>query len=199
MSIAKTVASASTHPKAPGGCVIVRDREIVGDGRSILTDSKVEIDALTYAIACASKNGTPLTGAVVYTTRYPYSASVFQCYLMGIQKSLSLHTSGNLITKMSSDEQHVWHVKFVWQLNLCTTNEDPRFGVNTQAQNIPSPELYSDDSTFRPDDYDPQSIDELDDDTTSFDLESTGLLRRGSTVHCIVMRNISQPDDHSCL
>ena len=29
-----------------------------------------------------------------------------------------------------------------------------------------------------------------------FDLESTGLLRRGSTVHCIVMRNLNEPDDH---
>ena len=27
-----------------------------------------------------------------------------------------------------------------------------------------------------------------------FDLESTGLLRRGSTIHCIVMRNLSQAD-----
>ena len=28
-----------------------------------------------------------------------------------------------------------------------------------------------------------------------FDLESTGLLRRGSTIHCIVMRDIAQADD----
>ena len=28
-----------------------------------------------------------------------------------------------------------------------------------------------------------------------FDLESTGLLRRGSTIHCIVMRDMSHPDD----
>ena len=27
-----------------------------------------------------------------------------------------------------------------------------------------------------------------------FDLESTGLLRRGSTIHCIVMRNLEEPD-----
>ena len=27
-----------------------------------------------------------------------------------------------------------------------------------------------------------------------FDLESTGLLRRGSTIHCIVMRNLEDPD-----
>ena len=47
-------------------------------------------------------------------------------------------------------------------------DEDPRFGVNTQAKKVPSAELYSDDSTFRPDDYDPQTNDELDDDTITF-------------------------------
>ena len=29
-----------------------------------------------------------------------------------------------------------------------------------------------------------------------FDLESTGLLRRGSTLHCIVMRDMRTPDEH---
>ena len=28
-----------------------------------------------------------------------------------------------------------------------------------------------------------------------FDIESTGLLRRGSTIHCIVMRDMATPDD----
>ena len=28
-----------------------------------------------------------------------------------------------------------------------------------------------------------------------FDLESTGLLRRGSTIHCIVMRDMTTADD----
>ena len=84
MKIAKTVAlRINTSQIAQGGCVIVRDREIVGDGRSILTACKVEVDCLSYAIATCSKNGTPLTGAVVYSTRYPFSASIFQCYLMG--------------------------------------------------------------------------------------------------------------------
>ena len=48
----------------------VRDKEIVGDGRSILTDSGVEIDPITYAIGTAAKRGTPLVGGVIYTTRY---------------------------------------------------------------------------------------------------------------------------------
>jgi deoxycytidylate deaminase len=86
MEVAKTIALASTHPTSPGGCVIVRDREIIGDGRSILCASKVEVDCLTYAIGATSKRGTPTTGSTVYTTRYPFSPSIFQCYIMGIKR-----------------------------------------------------------------------------------------------------------------
>ena len=70
--------------------MLVRDREIIGDGRSVLTASKVEIDCITYAIATCAKRGTPTAGAVIYSTRYPFSASVFQAYLMGIRKFIVL-------------------------------------------------------------------------------------------------------------
>ena len=89
-NLAKQVATGSNHPIAAGGCVIIRDREIVGDGRSVLADCKVEIDCVTYAIATACKRGTPVTGAVIYTTRYPFSASIFQLHLMGIRKVVVL-------------------------------------------------------------------------------------------------------------
>ena len=85
MEVAKAVALASTHPKSPGGCIIVRDREIIGSGRSILCASKVEVDCLTYAIGSTSKRGTPTVGSLVYTTRYPFSPAIFQCYIMGIK------------------------------------------------------------------------------------------------------------------
>ena len=68
IEVAKTIGSASTHPVCPGGCVVVRDREILGDGRALLTASKVEIDPVCYAIAAASKRGTPMTGATIYTS-----------------------------------------------------------------------------------------------------------------------------------
>ena len=168
MDIAKAVGVASTHPKAPGGCVIVRDREIVGDGRSVYTHSKVEIDCLTYAIACASKNGTPLTGAVVYTTRYPYSASIFQCFLMGIQKIIVLAHEWEPYYKDEFRRAARLAREVCMAIEPLHEDEDPRFGVNTQAKKVPSAELYSDDSTFRPDDYDPQTNDELDDDTITF-------------------------------
>jgi len=90
IEVARTVGTASTHPTVPGGCVLVRDREIIGDGRSVLASSKVEIDCITYAIATCAKRGTPTAGAVIYSTRYPFSASVFQAHLMGIRKFIVL-------------------------------------------------------------------------------------------------------------
>ena len=90
IGLAKQVQTGSNHPIAPGGCILVRDREIIGDGRSVLADCKVEIDCVTYAIATACKRGTPVTGATLYTTRYPFSASIFQLYLMGIRKLVVL-------------------------------------------------------------------------------------------------------------
>ena len=90
ISIASTISKASTHPLCPGGCIIVRDREIIGDGRSMIAACKVEVDCITHAIAAAAKRGTVTTGAVVYSTRYPFSASIFQLYLMGIRKLVVL-------------------------------------------------------------------------------------------------------------
>ena len=86
MNVAKAIERGSTHPIVPGGCVLVRDREIIGDGRSLLASSKVEIDCITYAIGTCAKRGTPTAGAVIYSTRYPFSASVFQAHLMGIRR-----------------------------------------------------------------------------------------------------------------
>ena len=90
MEVARTIATASSHPTVPGGCILVRDKEIIGDGRSVLCSSKVEIDCITYAIATCAKRGTPTAGAVIYSTRYPFASSVFQAHLMGIRKFIVL-------------------------------------------------------------------------------------------------------------
>jgi len=90
INVAKAVAAASTHPIAKGGCVLVRDNEIIGDGRSVLAECKVEIDCVTYCIATACKRGTAANGAVLYTTRYPFSAAIFQLWLMGVNKIVVL-------------------------------------------------------------------------------------------------------------
>ena len=168
MDIAKLVGKASTNPNMPdGGCVIVRDREIVGDGRAICSASKVEIDALTYAIACASKNGTPLTGAVVYTTVYPFSASVFQCYLMGIRKICILPNDWKPYYKDEFKRAARLARELCMAIEPIQQTEDPRFAVNKKDLDIPSPELYTEDNPYEQDEFDPQSIDEIHDDSTS--------------------------------
>ena len=90
MEIAKTVALASTHPLAPGGCVLVRDRELIGNGRSLLAACKTEVDCISYAIATTCKRGAPAVGAVIYSTRYPFPHAVFQAHLMGIKRFVVL-------------------------------------------------------------------------------------------------------------
>lgn len=90
MAIAQTVAKASTHPLAPGGCVLVRDRELIGNGRSLLADCKTDVDCISYAIATTCKRGAPAVGAVIYSTRYPFPHAVFQAHLMGIKRFVVL-------------------------------------------------------------------------------------------------------------
>lgn len=156
MSVAKSIEAASSHPKSPGGCIIVRDREIIGDGRSILTDSKVEIDCISYAIAAACKRGTPAVGAVVYTTRYPFSASVFQCWVMGIK----------CIFVLSHDWEPYYKDEFrraarlARELNISIEplfeDQDKRFGINANTKtNEDDPSIFVEENPYAPDEYDP--------------------------------------------
>ena len=133
MDVAKTVATGSSHPIVPGGCVIVRDREIIGDGRSVLASCKVEIDCVTYAIATASKRGTPTTGAVVYTTRYPFSASVFQLHLMGIKKIVVLAHEWEPYYKDEFRRAARLGRELAIAIEPFFEDEDKRFGTNKQA------------------------------------------------------------------
>ena len=167
MEIARTIARGSTHPSAPGGCVIVRGREIIGDGRSLLTDSKVEIDCLSYAIAAAAKSGTQTVGATIYSTRYPFATSVFQAHLMGISRIVIL--------------EHLWETfykdefrragRLARELSIAIEpvyfNEDPRFTKNTYDRNI-NQEFYNDTNPFETDEYDPtDETDSRHEDTTT--------------------------------
>lgn len=162
MSIAEVVGAASTHPKSPGGCIVVRDREILGDGRSLLTSSGIEIDCVCYAIAAACKRGTPMAGAVIYTTRYPFSASIFQCHIMGIKK---------IVLKAHPWEPYYKHEfrragRLARELSIAIEpfydGEDPRFAINTfsEEQDIDE-ELYPNSNPYKLDDYDPRSTEEL--------------------------------------
>ena len=162
MDVASAIAKASTHPKSPGGCVIVRDREIIGDGRSILTDSKVEVDCVSYAIAAAAKSGTAAIGSVIYTTRYPFSTSVFQAHMLGIRKMIVL--------------AHVWEPyykdefrragRLARELKLSIEpmfmDEDPRFSKNSNDREI-DPVLFPEANPYSPDEYDSDNAESFDD------------------------------------
>ena len=161
MGIAKEVAKASSHPISPGGCILVRDREIIGDGRSILASCKVEIDCLTYAIATCSKRGTPTTGAVVYTTRYPFSASVFQCYLMGIKKICVYAHEWEAYYK----DEFRRAARLARELSIAIepffADDDPRFSTNKHADRKIDTTLYNEHAV---DEFDAQDKKEILDD-----------------------------------
>tara|TARA_B100000902_G_scaffold322372_1_gene315622 strand:- start:1460 stop:2008 length:549 start_codon:yes stop_codon:yes gene_type:complete len=164
MQIAKSIATASTHPTSPGGCVLVRDREIIGDGRSLLCASKVEIDCLTYAIAATSKRGTPTSGAVVYSTRYPFSASIFQCHVMGIKRICILSHEWEPYYK----DEFRRAARLARELSISIEpffeGEDPRFAVNSRADRSVDEILYTDQESFVPDKFDPQVKEDILDD-----------------------------------
>jgi len=133
VNIAKAVGAASTHPIAPGGCVLVRDNEIIGDGRSVLAECKVEIDCVTYCIATACKRGTPSAGAVLYTTRYPFSASIFQLWLMGVTKIVVLAHDWEPYYKDEFRRAARLARELFISIEPIFEDEDQRFSTNNQA------------------------------------------------------------------
>ena len=134
IDLCKHIATASSHPIAKGGCLIVRDREIIADGRSIMADCKVEVDCIAYAIATACKRGTPITGATIYSTRYPYSASVFQLYLMGIRKLMVLAHDWEPYYKDEFRRAARLARELSISIEPIYDYEDPRFSTNRQAE-----------------------------------------------------------------
>lgn len=167
MEVAQAIGKASTHPKAPGGCIIVRDREIIGDGRSLLTDSKVEIDCVSYAVAAAAKSGTAAIGSVVYTTRYPFSTSVFQAHLMGIRKIIVL-----------AHEWEAWYkdefrraARLARELKIAIEpmflDEDPRFTKNTHDRDDLDSAFFQESNPFELDEYDSVTTDEPENEGSS--------------------------------
>lgn len=168
IDIAKAIALGSTHPTAPGGCVIVRGREIIGDGRALLTDSKVEVDCLSYAIAAAAKAGTGAIGSVIYSTRYPFSSSVFQAHLMGISRIVVLAHEWETFYKDEFRRAARLAREVSIAIEPIFLDEDPRFTKNTYDRNI-DPELFPGQSPFEKDEYDPT------DATTTHDEDTTTL------------------------
>lgn len=133
MSIAVAVAAGSSHPIVPGGCIMVRDRDIIGSGRSLLASCKVEVDCVHYCIASAAKRGTPITGAVLYTTRYPFSASVFQLQVMGIRKVVVLAHDWEPYYKDEFRRAARLAREMSISIEPLFIDDDDRFQTNTQA------------------------------------------------------------------
>ena len=166
MTIASTISLASSHPTAPGGCVVVRDREVIGDGRSFYTASKVEIDCFSHAIATAAKRGTPTPGSVIYSTRYPFSHSVFQCYVMGI--------------RMIYVQEHDWEscykhefrqaARLARELGVSIETmhriENSQYSTNSHADQKTYADLTGE-TTFAPDEFDIADTEETNGVTTS--------------------------------
>ena len=154
IDVAKTIAQASTHPKSPGGCIVVRNREIIGDGRSLLTHTKVEIDPVAHAIACACSRGTPTVGAEIFTTRYPFSASVFQAHVMGVK---AIYVEAHAWEPYYKDEFRR-AARLARELNMPVepifNNPDPRFNVNTYENELNDEELYAEAQPYSPDEFD---------------------------------------------
>jgi len=168
IEVARTLASASTHPKVPGACVIVRDREIVGSGRSLYTDSGTEIDCVSYAIAAAAKTGTPLIGGVCYSTRYPFSTPVFQLYLMGIKRIVTLSHAWETYYKDELRKAGRLARELSIAIEPIFLDEDPRFGVNTYDRDE-TKEFFPDANPFATDEYDPKdATDSQHEDSTTF-------------------------------
>ena len=168
IDIAKAVALGSTHPTAPGGCVIVRGREIIGDGRSLLTDSKVEVDCLSYAIAASAKAGIGAIGSVIYSTRYPFSSSVFQAHLMGISRIVVLAHEWETFYKDEFRRAARLAREVSIAIEPLFLDEDPRFTKNTYDERNIDPELFPGQSPFEKDEYDPtDAATTHDEDTTT--------------------------------
>ena len=164
IEVAKTIGLASTHPRSPGGCVVVRDREILGDGRSLLTASKVEIDCVCYAIAAACKRGTSMAGSYIYTTRYPFSASIFQAHIMGVRQ---IYVQAHEWEPYYKDEFRR-AARLARELGIAIEpmfdHEDPRMAVNSYADREIDDTLYHDAADCTPDDYDAKSVSEIKND-----------------------------------
>jgi deoxycytidylate deaminase len=133
MSIATAIASGSSHPIVPGGCILVRDRDIIGSGRSLLASCRVEIDCVAYCIASAAKNGTSTTGAVLYTTRYPFSAAIFQLQVLGLRRIVVLAHDWEAYYKDEFRRAARLAREMSISIEPLFIDEDERFQPNTQA------------------------------------------------------------------
>ena len=105
-----------------------------------------------------------MTGALIYTTRYPFSASVFQAHIMGIRKIYVLAHEWEPYYK----DEFRRAARLARELNIAIEpyfeDEDPRLAVNSYADREIDESLYNVENPHAPDDYDPKHSDETKND-----------------------------------
>ena len=95
-----------------------------------------------------------MTGAVIYTTRYPFSASVFQAHIMGVRKIVVLAHEWEPYYK----DEFRRAARLARELNIAIEpffeNEDPRrFSVNSYAEQEVDENLYPDSNPHATDEF----------------------------------------------
>jgi hypothetical protein len=105
-----------------------------------------------------------MTGAFIYTTRYPFSASVFQAYIMGIRKIVVLAHEWEPYYK----DEFRRAARLARELSIAIEplfeNEDPRLSVNSYAEQDIDEELFPDSNPHATDEYDAKNSTEIYDD-----------------------------------
>ena len=127
MDIAKGIEKGSNHPVVPGGCVIVRQRDIISNGRSVLAACKTEVDCITYALATAAKNGTPVVGSTIYTTCYPRPESIFRAHIVGIKYIVCLFRDWPSAYSATYRRAAALAIELGVSIDVYNDSEDPRF------------------------------------------------------------------------
>ena len=104
-----------------------------------------------------------MTGAVIYTTRYPFSASVFRSH-HGVRKIMVLAHEWEPYYK----DEFRRAARLARELSIAIEpyfeDEDPRLGVNSYAEREIDPTLYSNSDPLKPDDYDAKDSKEITND-----------------------------------
>ena len=102
-----------------------------------------------------------MTGAVIYTTRYPFSASVFQTHIMGVRKIVVLAHEWEPYYK----DEFRRAARLARELNIAVEpyfeNKDPRFSVNSYADQEVDKDLYPDSNPHATDEFDTKKAKEI--------------------------------------
>ena len=105
-----------------------------------------------------------MTGAVIYTTRYPFSSSIFQAHIMGIRKIVIVAHEWEPYYK----DEFRRAARLARELNIAIEpffeDDDPRFAVNKYANKKIDKDLYPDTDSLVTDEYDTKDSTQIHDE-----------------------------------